>query len=135
MGRFGEGIGAGYVWLSATELVSAGNLKSARRVGTELRLEFNDGTERVLRHGTAAEAGSALATLGTTLAAANTVTVTEATGSAGTEFNMQPMYGESDTPTADPGNVAQPAFYRGRAHNTFWLWDTEELKWFPVVTS
>lgn len=135
MGTFGERIGAGYVWLSATELVSAGNLKSARRVGTELRLQFNDGTEGRYRHGTEAAAGSALAGLAAALAVMNTVTVTAAAGTTESTFNMQPMYGESDEPGADPGEPSQPAFYRGRAHNTFWLWDTEELKWFPVVTS
>lgn len=57
--------------------------------------------------------------------------VNEESGSAGNE--MQPMYGDADAPTADPSDTSKPAFYRGRTHNTLWMWDTEELAWFPVA--
>lgn len=47
---------------------------------------------------------------------------------------MQPMYGDADTPTDNPPLLSKPAFYRGRTNNTFWMWDTEEQAWWPVIT-
>lgn len=45
---------------------------------------------------------------------------------------MQTLYGDEDTPTSNPTDQNSPAIYRGRLHNTCWMWDTDRKEWWPV---